>query len=116
MNILLEIEDPQIDPCIPSPCGAYSTCQKIGNNPACSCVSGYIGKPPNCRPECTINSECPPTLACNNEKCVDPCIGSCGDNSLCTVNRHSPVCSCRPGFTGDPFSVCREIQYCKIIY
>jgi hypothetical protein len=111
---ILEIEDdPQRDPCVPSPCGPYSTCRNVGNNPACSCVTGYIGKPPNCRPECTHNSECPPNRACNNEKCSNPCVGSCGVESTCTVNRHSPVCTCRPGFTGDPFSVCYEIQYSK---
>lgn len=44
-----------------------------------------------------------------NERCKDPCPGSCGNNALCNVVNHSPVCSCSHGFTGDPFSGCSLI-------
>lgn len=108
------VEEPTGDPCVPSPCGPYSACRVVGNLPACSCLPNYIGRSPNCRPECTINAECSSNLACINEKCADPCIGSCGINSICTVVKHSPVCQCKNGFSGDPFSVCSEIQYCKL--
>lgn len=81
----------------------------LNNQPACSCIPNYIGRPPNCRPECTINVECPGNLACLNEKCQDPCPGSCGSHTTCTVLRHSPLCQCEIGYTGDPFAGCNLI-------
>lgn len=117
-NNLTLLETPQYEPsgnpCIPSPCGPNSQCRVVGELPACSCLPNYIGRSPNCRPECTLNAECPSNLACINEKCQDPCLGSCGINSICTVIKHNPVCSCKNGYTGDPFSSCTEILYCKI--
>ncbi|RZC36337.1 hypothetical protein BDFB_000145 [Asbolus verrucosus] len=76
------------NPCVPSPCGPNSQCRVIGNTPACSCLQNYIGRAPNCRPECTINSECPSNRACQNERCVDPCPGSCGAFADCVVITH----------------------------
>lgn len=63
--------DPHIpkNPCLPSPCGPNAECTVRGEGPACSCLQGYIGLPPACRPECTINTECPSELACINQKC-----------------------------------------------
>lgn len=99
-------EVPSGNPCIPSPCGPYSQCRVVGNTPACSCLPNYIGRAPNCRPECTINAECPGNLACQNERCKDPCPGSCGPYSTCRVVEHSPICTCVSGYTGDPFARC----------
>lgn len=98
------------DPCNPSPCGPNSECRAVGDTPACSCLRNYIGRPPNCRPECMINPECPSNLACLNEKCVDPCPGSCGANADCAVINHRSICSCRSGYTGDPFGGCSLIS------
>lgn len=95
-----------MNPCQPSPCGPNALCQVRGESPACSCIENYVGSPPNCRPECTINPECPSALACINQKCRDPCPGSCGSNAVCRVINHNPVCSCNPGFSGDPFRGC----------
>lgn len=95
-----------VNPCQPSPCGPNSVCQVRGETPACSCLENYIGAPPNCRPECVINPECSSELACINQKCRDPCPGSCGANAICKVVNHNPVCSCTPGFLGDPFTGC----------
>lgn len=95
-----------IDPCFPSPCGPYSECRNIGGSPSCSCRQGYIGTPPNCKPECTINSECPSSQACIREKCIDPCPGSCGIGALCTVVNHTPTCTCPERYTGDAFTNC----------
>lgn len=100
---------PSGNPCVPSPCGPNSQCRVIGNTPACSCLPNYIGRAPNCRPECSISEECPSNLACQSEKCVDPCPGSCGANAECTVIKHKSVCSCAVEFTGDPFSGCSPI-------
>ncbi|VEN46221.1 unnamed protein product [Callosobruchus maculatus] len=98
-----------VNPCIPTPCGLFSECKVISDRPVCSCLPNYFGHPPNCRPECTVSSECPSTRACVNQKCVDPCSGSCGANSECRAVSHTPVCYCSPGFTGDPFSGCYQL-------
>ena len=95
------------NPCLPSPCGPNSICRHSNGIPSCSCSSNYVGSPPNCRPECTINSECSGNLACIREKCKDPCPGSCGINAQCSVINHTPICSCIKGYIGDPFSNCQ---------
>lgn len=101
------------DPCNPSPCGPNSQCRNIDNHAVCSCIQGFISSPPTCRPECIVSSECSATRACVNQKCTDPCLGSCGLGARCEVINHSPICSCSEGQTGDPFQSCREIP--KII-
>lgn len=106
MTFFISVPRPPVNPCDPSPCGPNSVCQVRGETPACSCLENYIGAPPNCRPECIINPECNSELACINKKCRDPCPGSCGPNALCKVVNHNPVCSCNPGFIGDPFTGC----------
>lgn len=95
------------DPCIPSPCGSNAQCYNANGSPACSCSPNFIGSPPNCRPECVINSECSSNLACINQKCRDPCPGSCGLKAVCSVHNHVPICSCLEGYTGDAFTDCR---------
>lgn len=72
----------------------------------CSCISNYVGTPPNCRPECVVSSECGQDRACINEKCKDPCPGTCGIHARCQVVVHNPICSCPSGYTGDPFVSC----------
>ncbi|KAG8227100.1 hypothetical protein J437_LFUL007437 [Ladona fulva] len=100
-------ESQPLNPCYPSPCGPHAQCQNVRGVPSCSCLPGYIGSPPGCRPECTINSECPSNLACLREKCRDPCPGSCGVNAQCSVINHTPICTCPQGYTGDPFFNCQ---------
>lgn len=99
-------------PCDPSPCGPNSICRPVGSQPVCSCQSGYEGVPPECRPECISSSECPPTKACVNQKCQDPCPGACGQGAQCRAVNHSPICNCPSGWTGDPLTGCRVIP-CK---
>lgn len=107
--------EPPANPCLPNPCGPNSNCRVVGHTSACSCLPNYIGRPPQCRPECTINSECPANLACINERCRDPCIGSCGISAVCNVVNHSPICTCQYLYTGDPFSGCHPVPS-KILY
>lgn len=95
-----------INPCQPSPCGPNSQCKAIGDSPSCSCLPDFNGSPPNCRPECVSNSECPNHLACINQKCKDPCPGICGQNAECKVVSHTPNCVCLSGYIGDPFTLC----------
>lgn len=98
---------PNLNPCAPSPCGPNSECRVIGEQASCSCLANYQGPPPNCRPECIVNTDCPSTKACISEKCRDPCIGSCGFNADCRVQNHIPICTCIEGFIGDPFTQCQ---------
>lgn len=100
------VEDTPIDPCNPSPCGPNSQCREINGHAVCSCAPGNIGMPPTCRPECVVSSECPQDKACINQKCNDPCPGTCGQNARCQVINHNPICSCSNGYTGDPFVRC----------
>lgn len=98
------------NPCQPSPCGPNSQCREINQQAVCSCIEGFIGSPPNCRPECTSNSECSLSTACINQKCRDPCPGTCGINAKCSVVNHSPFCVCPDRHTGNPFIACSPIS------
>lgn len=98
------------NPCQPSPCGPNSQCREVNQQAVCSCIQGFIGSPPNCRPECTSNSECPLSQACLNQKCRDPCPGTCGRNARCTVVNHNPFCTCPDRHTGNPFISCTLIS------
>lgn len=110
---VIAYEEPK-DPCFPSPCGPNSQCHRTENQAVCSCLPSYLGSPPNCKPECVVSSECPSHKACSNQKCVDPCPGTCGSNADCKVINHSPVCSCPSGYTGDPFTRCYAIPRKRI--
>lgn len=99
---------PPKSPCSPSPCGANANCRTIGDQASCECIPEHHGNPfVACRPECISNSECTRNLACINNKCKDPCIGTCGVEAICTVTNHVPACSCPSGTTGDAFKYCR---------
>lgn len=94
------------NPCVPSPCGPNSHCQSQNGQAICACVQGYLGNPPTCRPECTVNSDCPMNEACGNLKCRNPCEGTCGVNAKCRVVNHNPICTCPTDYIGNPFTRC----------
>ena len=103
-----------IDPCNPSPCGSNAVCNSRTRAAACQCIPEYFGDPyVACRPECTINADCPSNKACQNLHCVDPCPGVCGVNANCKVINHNPTCTCNPGYRGDPFTACSLIPQSK---
>lgn len=104
---------PDTNPCVPSPCGPNSICSVYDSRPVCSCIANYIGRPPNCRPECIVDSDCASNTACVCDKCKDPCVGTCGPNAQCYVVGHRPRCQCSQGFTGDPFAGCNKIVNSK---
>ena len=103
----LTVEEPVVtDLCTLSPCGSNAQCN-VGQ---CTCLPNYFGDPyTNCRPECTMNAECPHSKACSNQRCIDPCPGTCGQGARCDVVNHIPTCSCPEGTTGDPFVSCRSV-------
>ena len=110
---LAEVFTPeQPRPCDSHPCGPNAHCRVNPNSgsAACVCPPDYHGDPyMSCRPECAANSDCPRHRTCLNNRCVDPCAGVCGLESLCRVVNHLPVCGCPQGYTGDPYSLCRPI-------
>ena len=58
--------------------------------------------------------ECPTTLACRNEKCVDPC--ECARHAYCQARNHRGICTCEPGYTGDPYGIaCTESKLQHIL-
>lgn len=65
--------------------------------------------------ECNYHSDCSPSDACFDHKCVDPCslANVCGHGADCSSLNHSAVCTCQPGGTGDPNLGCTPVQYCK---
>lgn len=109
--LFLVYREPEIiEPCHPSPCGANALCKEKNNAGSCRCLPDYYGDPyVECRPECTMNSDCPSQKSCVNQKCINPCIGICGSNAECYVANHSPYCTCSNGFTGNPSVACYEI-------
>ena len=109
LQVIISLAPVVTNPCNPSPCGPNSQCREINNLAVCSCVPGYIGSPPTCRPECTINSDCDLRLSCTNYKCSDPCPGTCGINAKCQVVNHNPICTCDYGYTGNAFYSCSRI-------
>ena len=100
------IED--VNPCLPSPCGSNAVCSERNKAAACQCIPEYFGDPyVACRPECVVNSDCPSNKACQRNKCIDPCPGTCGINAECNVRNHIAMCVCLPGYIGDPFVSCK---------
>lgn len=116
LNILAVIQQTPTNPCEPSPCGPNSQCREVNGQAVCSCLPNFIGSPPGCRPECVVSSECPTDKACINQKCADPCPGTCGLNANCQVINHSPICSCSARFTGNPFTRCYQIPRKETFY
>ena len=99
-------------PCSPSPCGINAECsERRGTGAAsCRCILGYVGNPyVACRAECVTSSECPDDEACQGQKCKSPCPGRCGVHTTCRVTNHLPICSCEPGYTGNPYTSCNPL-------
>lgn len=100
------------DPCNPSPCGPNAQC----SNGICTCLSEYHGDPyAGCRPECVLNSDCLRDKACLRSKCVNPCLGICGQNAICEVLNHIPMCSCPSRMEGNAFIQCKPLQSMHIL-
>lgn len=100
----------EIHPCRPNPCGPNSECREFNGHAVCSCIQGYLSAPPTCRPECNVNSDCDKNEACSNQKCINPCLGTCGIGAICEVINHYPFCKCPPRYTGNPSTRCSIIR------
>lgn len=106
-GVVVPTEGPK-NPCIPSPCGSNADCKEKNGAGSCVCQANYSGDPYiGCRPECVLSSDCPANRACRNNKCFDPCPGTCGIKAQCEVINHIPTCSCPPGFIGNALAMCK---------
>ena len=95
------------DLCAISPCGPNASCR----DGICTCLPEYRGDPySGCRPECVLNTDCPQNQACFRNKCRDPCPSTCGQNALCDVYNHIPMCSCPPSMSGNAFVFCSPVE------
>lgn len=111
LNITADYPVESLTPCLPNPCGANAVCRDQNGVGSCQCQSEYFGNPyEGCRPECIVSSDCPSNRACVRNKCQDPCPGVCSPNADCLVTNHIPSCTCKPGYTGNPYTYCTFIQ------
>lgn len=100
----------QLNPCVPSPCGHNAVCRESNGAGSCQCIENYFGNPyEGCRPECVMNADCPTNKACVQNKCIDPCPGTCAVNAECHVINHLPSCTCYPQYTGDATRYCYPV-------
>ncbi len=90
------------DPCRYEKCGTRATCSTRNHLAMCKCDPGTKGNPyRECIPyECLVHDDCPTTLACVGEKCVDPC--NCAANADCEARNHQGQCRCILDYIGDP--------------
>ena len=93
------------DPCLYQKCGINAVCDARNHRAYCSCIENHKGDPYTLckRYECLRDEDCPTTLACRNEKCVDPC--ACALNAECDARNHRGYCTCLPRHTGDPYGI-----------
>lgn len=107
------------DPCEFSgaACGRNALCTSTGHQARCTCAPGFFGDPSKeCHSgECITNEECPSDRICNNRACIPLChdISECGENALCFAENHEKICHCSPGYTGEPATGCRLLDFCK---
>ena len=96
-----------VDPCLFEKCGINAQCSAKNHRAVCSCLPDFKPDPDpyiRCKQyECLTDPDCIPTLACRNEKCVNPC--QCARFADCAVRNHRGVCTCFPGYEGDPYGI-----------
>ena len=91
------------NPCFYETCGINAKCQAKNHIATCQCLQNHKGNPyKRCdKYECLSDIDCPDSLACRKLKCTDPC--DCSRNAECSARNHRGYCSCKLGFTGDPY-------------
>lgn len=95
-------------PCSSEMCGENAVCRGRMHTAVCECPSNYIGDAfVKCvMAECITNNDCPSNETCMEYRCLNPCMDACGTHTECTVVDHTPVCTCKAGYAGDPLNAC----------
>lgn len=103
--------------CERHPCGRHATCVGLLHQAVCACKQGYFGDPTqSCmKKECDSDADCSDDKLCDKNMCKIACLvrNSCGENSICSSEKHRQVCYCQPGYTGDPEKRCNKINWCS---
>uniref|UniRef100_H2YFF2 Uncharacterized protein n=1 Tax=Ciona savignyi TaxID=51511 RepID=H2YFF2_CIOSA len=116
------------------PCHSNAQCTNTVGSFTCACNTGYAGDGQACADinECSNPSACHAQATCTNspgsfcqcnngftgdgQSCVplNPCLPNpCGSNAVCRNVHYRAVCSCLPGFGGDPFIGCSALNPCS---
>lgn len=103
----------KVEVCVPNPCHPTAICEPRLSSFDCKCPTGFIGDPlqSGCHKqgECTNGDEdCPIEATCFEGRCVDPCDGACGTNSLCKVVNRKAICLCREGYESVKENICKK--------
>lgn len=108
-----EVGCKKIEACNPNPCHSTAVCEPRHSSYVCLCPSGFVGDPKKtgCRKqsECSNgNQDCPLEATCVEGRCVNPCEGACGINSLCKVVNRKPICICPDGYENFNGNSCKK--------
>ena len=89
-------------------------CRTLRHRPMCYCPPGYVGDPvTKCvKSECSSDNNCKFDSICLSDRCVNTCSvnDKCATNAQCHSENHSSQCICLPGYTGDPYKKCEQLQ------
>lgn len=103
--------------CEDQPCGRQTFCKGLLHKAVCSCRDGFFGDPKKgcIKKECTTDTECTDDKYCEKNMCKIACLAGnpCGDNTVCSSEKHTQKCYCQPGYTGDPKIGCVKLDYCS---
>ncbi|CAD6236853.1 GSCOCG00008264001-RA-CDS, partial [Cotesia congregata] len=100
-------------------CGRNAGCKSDNHKATCACDRGFFGDAYDdkmgCQPiECESHNDCSDEKICDSHKCRIACLAHnpCGQNAICSTNNHQQVCTCQPGYTGEPTRGCNLIDFC----
>ncbi|XP_022245556.1 fibrillin-1-like, partial [Limulus polyphemus] len=112
VNTLCHVINHKVE-CIPD--GTHCENEEDCNVEECcsdmTCDSDKICENGKCVVGCRRDSDCTFDKACINSQCIDPCSmqNVCSRNADCRPVVHRPLCTCKPGFTGQPSDYCKPI-------
>lgn len=99
-----------------SSCGRNAECSATNHQAVCVCKKDYFGDAKvGCQKvECNTDEQCSHDKYCDNHMCRIACLvkNPCGRNSLCSAENHRQICHCQPGFTGNPLTGCKLLDFC----
>lgn len=109
---LPDVNCKKIEVCNPNPCHPTAVCEPRYTSFVCRCSPGYVEDLNGaCRKQdqCINGDEdCPLDTACVNSRCVNPCEGACGINSLCKVVNRKAICMCPDGYESIKDNSCKK--------